>query len=111
MSKRTAKQDEAADPSDELDFDGRLERLEAIVRELEGAELGLEPAIERYAEGVELLKACHQSLERHSKRVEQLSADAERSLTPLVDDPDFGAADADPSEPGSSSGRPGTGRG
>jgi exodeoxyribonuclease VII small subunit len=111
MTKRNAKQDPADQP-DELDFDGRLERLEAIVRELEGSELGLEPAIERYAEGVELLKACHRSLERHSKRVEELSADAERSLTPLVDDPDYSASEGGSApEGGSTAGRPRAERG
>ena len=91
MAKKTDRAEPAGEP-DELDFDARLERLEAIVRELEGAELGLEPAIERYAQGVELLKTCYQSLSAHRKRVEELTADAERSLQPLRDDPDFGPA-------------------
>jgi len=79
-----AKSDKSAEPT----FDRRLERLEAIVAELEQGELSLEPAIERYQEGVELLKGCHGILQRYQKRVEELTADAEQSLRPFVGDPD-----------------------
>ena len=58
---------------------------------MEQGELGLEPAIERYQEGIELLKACHAQLEGYRKRVEELSADAEASLRPYEADPDFPA--------------------
>ena len=70
-------------------FDERLERLEGIVRELEGGGLGLERSIERYQEGIELLKACHGTLESYRARVEELGREAESVLTPLADDPDF----------------------
>ena len=87
MAKKASKA--SADPGEDLDFDGKLERLEGLVRELEGPELGLEAAIARYAEGVDLLKSCHSALAGHRKRVEELSADAEASLASLRDDPDF----------------------
>ncbi len=70
------------------DFDRRLERLEAIVDELEGGELGLEPAIERYREGIRLLQECHGLLGRFRRQVEELGREAEESLTPFADDPD-----------------------
>jgi exodeoxyribonuclease VII small subunit len=69
-------------------FDERLARLEAIVAELENGEIALEPAIERYQEGVELLKGCKSLLEGFQKRVEELSADADGGVTPYADDPD-----------------------
>jgi exodeoxyribonuclease VII small subunit len=69
-------------------FDQRLERLESIVAELEKGELSLEPAIDRYQEGIELLKGCHGVLQEYRKRVEELTADAEASLRPFADDPD-----------------------
>jgi farnesyl diphosphate synthase len=47
-------------------FDDKLGRLEKIVVELEQGGLGLEPAIERYQEGIQLLKECHRALERYS---------------------------------------------
>ncbi|MEX1023564.1 MAG: exodeoxyribonuclease VII small subunit [Planctomycetota bacterium] len=72
-------------------FDERLARLEAIVGELEAGGLGLEPAIERYQEGVELLKVCHATLRGYRSRVEELSKDAEGALTPFDGDPDASA--------------------
>ena len=70
-------------------FDDRLEALERIVEELEEGGLGLEQAIERYQRGIELLKACHGTLESTRRRVEELTAGAEGLLRPLADDPDF----------------------
>jgi len=70
-------------------FDGKLERLERIVAELEAGGLGLEPSIERYQEGIELLKQCHTSLGEHRRRVEELTREAEGAMKPFEGDPDF----------------------
>jgi exodeoxyribonuclease VII small subunit len=70
-------------------FDERLARLQAIVSELEQGELGLEPAIERYQEGIELLKQCHTVLAGYRRRVEELSAEAEAGIKAYGADPDF----------------------
>lgn len=70
-------------------FDGKLERLERIVAELEQGGLGLEPSIERYQEGIELLKQCHTSLGEHRRRVEELTREAEGAMKPFEGDPDF----------------------
>jgi len=75
--------------ADDQGFDARLEALERIVQELEQGGLGLEAAIGRYQEGIELLKSCHGTLERTRKRVEELSLEAEGALRPLAHDPDF----------------------
>ena len=83
---KTAKPGTDPEPS----FDDRLARLEAIVAELEKGEIALEPAIERYQEGVELLKSCRGLLESFRKRVEVLSADAEGAVAPYPHDPDMG---------------------
>jgi len=72
-------------------FDDRLSRLETLVGELEQGGLELEPAIERYQEGIELLKDCHGTLERYRKRVEELSSDAEETLRSFEGDPDVTA--------------------
>jgi exodeoxyribonuclease VII small subunit len=74
----------------EASFDERLGRLEAIVNELEHGDLGLEVAIERYQEGVELLKGCHGILARFKRRVEELTGEAELALEPFAADPDAG---------------------
>jgi exodeoxyribonuclease VII small subunit len=70
-------------------FDDKLGRLERIVGELEQGGLGLEPAIERYQEGLQLLKECHRALETYKKRVEELTREAEAAMRPFEGDPDF----------------------
>ena len=79
----------------EPSFDERLGRLEAIVNELEQGDLGLEVAIERYQEGVELLKGCHGILARFKRRVEELTGEAELALKPFDGDPDAGPEPGD----------------
>lgn len=86
-SKKAAGESASA-PGNDTGFDARLERLESLVSELESGELGLEPAIERYQAGVELLKSCRDLLQQHQRRVEELSADAEAALQPFEGDPD-----------------------
>lgn len=70
-------------------FDERLARLEAIVGQLEQGGLGLEPAIERYQEGIQLLKECHGALDGYRRRVEELTREAEGAMRPFEGDPDF----------------------
>ena len=72
----------------ELDFDGRLARLEAIVGELEAGGLGLEASIERYREGIGLLGRCREVLGGFRRQVEELSRDAEQGLAAFEGDPD-----------------------
>ena len=83
---RSVPQGEDAEPG----FDARLARLEEIVSGLEGGGLALEPSIERYREGVELLKSCRELLGGYRKQVEELTrdADAGAGLTPYAGDPD-----------------------
>jgi exodeoxyribonuclease VII small subunit len=70
-------------------FDEKLGRLEALVAELEQGGLGLEPAIERYQEGIRLLKDCHGALATYRRRVEELTHEAEAAMRPFEGDPDF----------------------
>ncbi len=77
--------------TDAESFDSRLGRLESIVGELESGGVPLETAIERYEEGIELLRACRATLDGYKKRVEELSAGADGGLAPYASDPDAGA--------------------
>ncbi len=70
-------------------FDDKLGRLEQLVGELEQGGLGLEPAIERYQEGLQLLKECHRALETYKQRVQELTREAEGAMRPFEGDPDF----------------------
>lgn len=72
----------------EADFDSRLARLESIVQEMEEGGLGLEQAIERYQEGVGLLKGCRDVLDGYRRQVEELTRGAEGALKPYDEDPD-----------------------
>jgi exodeoxyribonuclease VII small subunit len=82
--------EEAVEGPEEAGFDAQLERLEAIVVELEAGGLGLERSIERYREGVRLLASCRETLGGYRRQVEELTRDAERSLQPYPEDPDAG---------------------
>ncbi len=53
-------------------FEKNLERLDAIVSELENAELPLEKALQLYEEGMQLSAACRGQLEEAEGRVEIL---------------------------------------
>lgn len=59
-------------PAD-VPFEKALERLEAIVRELEGAEIGLNDSLARYEEGVKLLRFCHEVLRRAERQISLVS--------------------------------------
>jgi exodeoxyribonuclease VII small subunit len=98
----------SADEPKEPGFDARLRRLEALVAELEEGGLDLEPAIEKYQEGIGLLKECHTALAGYQKQVEELTRDAEMSLRPFEGDPDRGDGAPDLG-PGAGTDEPGRG--
>ena len=80
----------AAQPEDEQQpsFDENLAALEAIVVLLDQQALGLEPALEKYREGVALVKKCQGILTSFQKQVEELSAE-DGSTRPYANDPDL----------------------
>ncbi len=54
-------------------------RLQQIVESLEGGELSLEASLEKFAEGVQLVKRGEKLLAEAEKRVEQLLSDDGRT--------------------------------
>lgn len=70
-------------------FDASLGRLEEIVAELERGGIGLEDSLERYKEGVGLLKGCRERLASFRAQVEELTADG---VVPHAGDPDARSA-------------------
>jgi exodeoxyribonuclease VII small subunit len=58
-------------------FEEAIERLEAIVEELEAGTLSLEDSIARYEEGMKLSRRLAQTLDDAEKRIERL-VEAER---------------------------------
>jgi exodeoxyribonuclease VII small subunit len=53
-------------------FEKNIERLDAIVSQLEQADLPLEKALELYEEGMKLSEVCHKQLEAAEGRIEIL---------------------------------------
>lgn len=95
VTKSTSNRDRSATEG----FEARLERLRKIVDELERGNLPLEQAIERYEEGVGVLRSCAETLSGARLRVEELAKDAEGILEPRpARDLEAAAEDADDDE-------------
>ena len=79
-------------------FEVALKRLEEIVHLLEEGDIGLDESLERYEEGVKLLRQSYELLQRAERRIELLSGvDAEGNpITQPFDD----TATFDQDEPG-----------
>jgi exodeoxyribonuclease VII small subunit len=73
-------------------FEKSLERLEAIVHDLESGEKGLEDSLALFEEGVGLAKTLTHRLEEVKRKVEVVTKDAQGKLKvePLADDEDKG---------------------
>src|SRR5712692_3013844 len=54
----------------ELNFEGAMNRLEAVVEEMESGKLLLEELIVRYEEGMKLVKICQERLTSAEQRIE-----------------------------------------
>lgn len=59
-------------PKPNVSFESRLNRLEAIVHELEGDQVELARALELFEEGVECLRAASKELADARARVQRL---------------------------------------
>jgi len=54
----------------ELNFEAAMDRLEAIVDEMESGKMMLEELIVRYEEGMKLVKVCQERLASAEQRIE-----------------------------------------
>jgi exodeoxyribonuclease VII small subunit len=61
-----------AKDKEKLTFEQALAKLEEIVSAIEEGEVPLEQSIDKYAEGVELVKQCRQILDRAEKQIQLL---------------------------------------
>ncbi len=64
----------ASPAEQELPFEEALERLEGLVDALEEGELELEESLEKFEEGVKLVRSCSDRLRKAELRVKQLEA-------------------------------------
>jgi exodeoxyribonuclease VII small subunit len=51
-------------------FEGAMDRLEAIVEQMESGKLPLEDLIVRYEEGMNLVKVCHERLASAEQKID-----------------------------------------
>ncbi len=54
----------------ELNFEAAMDRLEAIVEQMEGGKMPLEELIVRYEEGMKLVKVCQERIASAEQRIE-----------------------------------------
>lgn len=78
--KNVKKSPDAPAEAASLTFDAAIQRLEAVVAEMESAELPLEQLIEKYEEGVRLLRLCNEKLNEAQRKIEILRKKADGSL-------------------------------
>ncbi len=56
-----------------LDFDGAIRELEALVERMEKGELSLEESLKTFERGIELTRACQKALDEAEQKVEILT--------------------------------------
>lgn len=72
MAKSKKKQDSEAN-APELSFEQSLTELQQIVGDLEQGEIGLDESMQRFEQGISLLRNCYGVLERAEQRIEILT--------------------------------------
>lgn len=75
MPTRKRSTPKSAAPDPEPPFEASLERLEAIVDELESGELALEDSLVRFEEGVTLSRQCANQLAAARQRIDVLMSE------------------------------------
>ncbi|MBS3735340.1 MAG: exodeoxyribonuclease VII small subunit [Phycisphaerae bacterium] len=80
-----------------LTFEQALAKLEGLVEQIESGEVPLEASIDKYAEGITLIRQCRGILDQAEKKIQLLAAGEGETLTPdgELDEPDTGDDDAD----------------
>lgn len=67
MSKQTKQKQESP-----IDFEKAMQRLDELVREMEGGEISLEKMMSHFEEGSRLLDFCSKKLNEIERKIEQL---------------------------------------
>ena len=65
----------------ELNFESAMDRLEAIVAQMESGKLPLEDLIVRYEEGMNLVKVCQQRLASAEQKIEIIARNSAGKAT------------------------------
>ena len=94
-------------PGAELNFEKAMDRLEAIVEQMESGKLPLEDLIVRYEEGMNLVKICQERLASAEQKIEIIARNSGgkpvvKTFEPAAEtniDSQFGTADPDAGGP------------
>ncbi len=65
-----------------MTFEEALAKLEEIVSQIEGGKVPLEESIQKYAEGIELIKLCRGILDSAEKKIQLLAKGEGEGLQP-----------------------------
>ena len=71
-----------AEPKAKPTFEEALAQLETIVERIESGEIPLEESIERYAEGIALIKQCRAILDQAEQKIQILTKGEGGELAP-----------------------------
>ena len=71
-SEKTKSESASKTASKELDFEKSLQRLEAIVAEMEQGKLSLDVSLKKFEEGTKLANYCSEKLNQSEKKIEIL---------------------------------------
>ncbi len=63
-------------------FEEALNQLETIAEQIEQGKIGLEESIDKYEEGMALVKHCRQILSKAENKIQQLQQRADGALEP-----------------------------
>ncbi|MBP2642265.1 MAG: Exodeoxyribonuclease 7 small subunit [Firmicutes bacterium] len=63
-----------------MPFEDALAKLETVVKELEGGELSLEDALEKFAEGMKLSKVCLARLNTAERDIDKILREEKETL-------------------------------
>jgi exodeoxyribonuclease VII small subunit len=87
MAKAKDKQQDAGETAPEPSFEQALTELQQIVDDLEAGQIGLDESMQRFEQGIALLRNCYGTLEKAEQKIEILTGtdEAGRPLTEPFD--------------------------
>lgn len=71
------KKKQTKDMTTNITIEEQLLKIQEIAAELEGGSLGLEVALEKYEEGVRLVRGCAGQIDRVQKRIKVIETETE----------------------------------
>ena len=77
--------DKQQDKQQDIDFEGALGELEALVEKMEQGDLSLEQSLQLFERGVHLTRLCQQALQTAKLKVNELLSSEPANASPASD--------------------------